>query len=942
MGLLDNIKKVFQTETKPNFNELAISTDQMYKDGDIIPYNPDTLVGRKGFYMYDQMRIDDQVKACLTLKKFATLAPSYQIIPASDDEQDIEIAEFVEYCFEKMQGNLTDSILEIMTALDYGFSISEINYKTFDSGVHQGKIGIKNIKTKKPHYYNFAVDEFSNLLPNGIQYNQSGKDVRYPINKFIIFSYNKEFGNHYGTSDLRPAYRGYWSKDVLIKMWNIYLERFANPTAIGKYKANDPNARNNLRNILNNISANTNITHREGEYDIQFLESNRNATGDFETALNFYNKAIARSILIPDRLMAEGDTGAYAQAKIHFDVFLFVISKLRLDIEDNVMGEQLIRRLVAYNYSNVETLPHFKFNPMTDEQKMALNAMFVDAVMKGVIAPTIDDENQLRNSLNFPEKDVEPDTPDREVDEETDEEEIEEISNNKQYQSKRDAGLRNKVDKHNEKYGNTKTKKATLRMLKAVYDRGIGAYRTNPQSVRPSVKSKEQWAMARVNSFLSALRTGRFRSGKHDQDLFPKGHPLSSKKNSYEEYEADIDRTPTNAMVEEAKRGLEWRRERPTGAKAGTDIGVARARDIANKKKLSDRTILRMHSYFSRHEVDKKGKGFSPGEEGYPSPGRIAWALWGGDAGQSWARTRRNQIMRQRNQSKEYAYQKSSDEKRVDFNKVENDLDNLENTFLDKSRAVLGRQKDSVIQYVQNKIKGGNFDFKAVDNLQLKYKGDLQNAFRDVYDESFTFGARQARKEIPKKFVKANVGEGLQVGDLKRYLESKARFDVRELEARLGASLTTVLLDGIKSGKSASEITKEIEKVFNPYTATGTTMVGDKVIEAYNMRTIARTATLGAYNFGRRSIGEDKDLEGFVLGYRLSPVLDERTSDICQFVGRNPIIIRIEDKENISRLTPPLHYNCRTIMVFITPDDEPVPFTNESILGELKGMTQIT
>ena len=119
-------------------------------------------------------------------------------------------------------------------------------------------------------------------------------------------------------------------------------------------------------------------------------------------------------------------------------------------------------------------------------------------------------------------------------------------------------------------------------------------------------------------------------------------------------------------------------------------------------------------------------------------------------------------------------------------------------------------------------------------------------------------------------------------------------------------------------------------------------MVGDKVIEAYNMRTIARTATLGAYNFGRRSIGEDKDLEGFVLGYRLSPVLDERTSDICQFVGRNPIIIRIEDKENISRLTPPLHYNCRTIMVFITPDDEPVPFTNESILGELKGMTQIT
>jgi hypothetical protein len=51
-----------------------------------------------------------------------------------------------------------------------------------------------------------------------------------------------------------------------------------------------------------------------------------------------------------------------------------------------------------------------------------------------------------------------------------------------------------------------------------------------------------------------------------------------------------------------------------------------------------------MHSYFSRHEVDKQGQGFSPGEEGYPSAGRIAWALWGGDPGQSWARAKVQQL----------------------------------------------------------------------------------------------------------------------------------------------------------------------------------------------------------------------------------------------------------------------------------------------------------
>ena len=51
-----------------------------------------------------------------------------------------------------------------------------------------------------------------------------------------------------------------------------------------------------------------------------------------------------------------------------------------------------------------------------------------------------------------------------------------------------------------------------------------------------------------------------------------------------------------------------------------------------------------MFSFFSRHEVDKKAQGFRPGEEGYPSAGRVAWALWGGDAGFSWSRKKRNQI----------------------------------------------------------------------------------------------------------------------------------------------------------------------------------------------------------------------------------------------------------------------------------------------------------
>ena len=87
--------------------------------------------------------------------------------------------------------------------------------------------------------------------------------------------------------------------------------------------------------------------------------------------------------------------------------------------------------------------------------------------------------------------------------------------------------LSNKVKEHNAK--NPKHR-ANLRTLIAVFRRGVGAYRTSPGSVRGNVTGPEQWGVARVNGFLHALRTGRFKRKPYDQDLLPSSHPLSSKK----------------------------------------------------------------------------------------------------------------------------------------------------------------------------------------------------------------------------------------------------------------------------------------------------------------------------------------------------------------------------------------------------------------------------
>ena len=92
--------------------------------------------------------------------------------------------------------------------------------------------------------------------------------------------------------------------------------------------------------------------------------------------------------------------------------------------------------------------------------------------------------------------------------------------------------------------------------------------------------------------------------------------------------------TIPDSVKAEAKRGLEWRKEEDRG---GTSVGLNTARTLARGGQIGIRKIRHIAKYFPRHEVDKKGTGYKPGQKNYPSNGRIAWALWGGDAARSWA-----------------------------------------------------------------------------------------------------------------------------------------------------------------------------------------------------------------------------------------------------------------------------------------------------------------
>ena len=103
---------------------------------------------------------------------------------------------------------------------------------------------------------------------------------------------------------------------------------------------------------------------------------------------------------------------------------------------------------------------------------------------------------------------------------------------------------------------------------------------------------------------------------------------------------------PTAGMREEAQRYRDWKSE---GEGGGTEVAARRATQILSGNELSPDVVIAMSAWFARHSVDKEAEGFRPGEDGYPSNGRVAWAAWGGDAGKSFSDAKSARIKELRN-----------------------------------------------------------------------------------------------------------------------------------------------------------------------------------------------------------------------------------------------------------------------------------------------------
>ncbi|MCL6519023.1 MAG: DUF935 domain-containing protein [Armatimonadetes bacterium] len=290
-------------------------------------------------------------------------------------------------------------LFKVMDALAKGFSVCEINYKIIPDGPFAGMVGLESIKSKDPAAFGFEMDEFLNI--NGLTIMESGKTASLPVEKFIIYTYMPEYEMPYGQSDLRAAYKHWWSKEVILKFWNIYLEKFGLPTAKGSYRRGLPKEQqDDLLRVLDKIQQETAIVVPE-DIRIELIEAQRGGEAGYLAAIEFHNRQIAKAILGQTLTSEEGSrVGSLAMAKVHLDVLCFYLQKLKRDLEDTVVQEQIIRRLVDINFGPLaKVYPKFVLGSLEDKDIEALGSLIEKLIAGKVVAPN---EPWIRKYLGIP------------------------------------------------------------------------------------------------------------------------------------------------------------------------------------------------------------------------------------------------------------------------------------------------------------------------------------------------------------------------------------------------------------------------------------------------------------------------------------------------------------------------------------------------------------
>lgn len=368
------------------------------------PWNPDDLYQKTGNYeIYEDMMHDDQISVCMTIKKDLVIGAGWELY-SKDEENDLQdIIQDVQTRLEDdPQVSFNDSLEEILSAYEYGLSLTEKIFKLKEDGT----LSLECLKTRHPNTFLIYTDDKGNVS----EYCQRGKSKDLPIDPKCLIHYvnNRKFQNPYGSSDLRNAYNAWFTKRQVTRYYGIYLEKAAAPLPIGRYDASVPQtAVNDTFEAIKKLQTKTAMMIPKN-IEMQYLEAKTSGEA-YQAALNIFNMFIGRALIIPDLLGFQGGEtagGAYSLGKKQIEVLFKHILKRRQTLE-RIVNKDIIMPLCVWNYGFLESYPKFRFKPIDDDVLIELAKLWSEVVKGKIYKPSEEEINHFRALAKFPEGPVE-------------------------------------------------------------------------------------------------------------------------------------------------------------------------------------------------------------------------------------------------------------------------------------------------------------------------------------------------------------------------------------------------------------------------------------------------------------------------------------------------------------------------------------------------------
>lgn len=402
-------------DTRPSLIPAGTTPDAYWSIG-LEQYNPDAVVKANGLKIYREMRRRDPVISLgLDYLETARLSRPAVIEPGEGPRGE-EIADFCRHVLANIEG--TDRALchDLMDALPMGYAVIEMVPEVIEDGEYAGKWGFARFAAKWQESIDLVVDEFGELT--GLKYKGNvngqygavieGEDLA----RFIVFVPNRQKGNWYGESVLRPLYRIYTIKDHLTRYLAVHMEKFGSGVLVQKTTAL-PGDRDTILTALQ--ASHGSMCHVVGSDEELIVNYPPPGVGDgLVSAIEYCNAEMLKGLSIPQTLFAgtgsSGEGGSNALGKAHERTFGENVDKIGRALEDCI-DENILWRLAEWNFPNVQPdeVPHYRFAPYAPEDGMAALERLKTAKEMGVeilVDEVYDAAGAERPAEDTPEEDV--------------------------------------------------------------------------------------------------------------------------------------------------------------------------------------------------------------------------------------------------------------------------------------------------------------------------------------------------------------------------------------------------------------------------------------------------------------------------------------------------------------------------------------------------------